>query len=150
MVEIFREYRLECAHYLPAMPDDHKCRRLHGHSYKIVIKVDGEPDPRTGMICDFADMDEAWQDIHSALDHRTLNDIGGQLENPTAENLAVFIYARWITIFSAGAREVTVWETDHAGATYRRRPPTHTHPGFIGADIEDTFAARALRRGNWE
>jgi 6-pyruvoyl-tetrahydropterin synthase len=36
-MEIFREFRFEAAHRLPNAPAGHKCRRLHGHSFRVVI-----------------------------------------------------------------------------------------------------------------
>ena len=55
-MRIFKEFQIEAAHMLPNVPEDHKCRRLHGHSYKIEIHVSGEPGEDSGWIMDFADV----------------------------------------------------------------------------------------------
>lgn len=76
-MEIFKEFTLEAAHLLPDVPDGHKCRRLHGHSFRIEVHVAGPLNPTTGWIMDFADIKAAFQPIHDQLDHRYLNDIDG-------------------------------------------------------------------------
>lgn len=91
--EISRQFRLEAAHRLPHVPPDHKCARLHGHSFSITVTVGGEVDPKLGWIVDFAELDRAFQPIHAALDHRYLNEVEG-LDNPTSENLARWILQR--------------------------------------------------------
>jgi 6-pyruvoyltetrahydropterin/6-carboxytetrahydropterin synthase len=90
---IVREVRFEAAHHLPHTPEGHKCRRLHGHSYRVEIHVTGPVDPETGWVCDFADLRQAFAPLHSQLDHRILNDIQG-LANPTSEILASWIWER--------------------------------------------------------
>lgn len=92
-MKIFKEFQIEAAHLLPNLPESHKCRRLHGHSYKIEVHVEGEPGEESGWIIDFADIAVAFQPIFDALDHRYLNDIPG-LENPTSECLACWIWDR--------------------------------------------------------
>lgn len=92
-MEIFKEFSLEAAHWLPNVPEGHKCRRLHGHSFHIQVHVAGPLDPQLGWVMDFADLKAAWKPIHDALDHRCLNDIDG-LTNPTSEILAAWIWQR--------------------------------------------------------
>src|ERR1700684_3771803 len=90
-MELFKEFTFEAAHRLPNVAPDHKCARLHGHSYHVTIRVTGEVQSATGMVMDFADIKMAFKPIRDEyLDHYYLNDIDG-LENPTSENLA-----RWI------------------------------------------------------
>lgn len=85
---ISRSYEIQCAHRLPLVPAGHKCSRLHGHTYRVVVEVEGDVDPALGWFLDFAELDAAWVPVFSVLDHRLLNEI---IENPTTENLA-----RWI------------------------------------------------------
>lgn len=92
-MEIFREFSFEAAHLLPQVPDNHKCRRLHGHSFRVEVHVRGDVNAEMGWIMDFADIKKAFQPIHDQLDHRYLNDVDG-LSNPTSENLARWIWKR--------------------------------------------------------
>ncbi len=71
---ITRRYHFESAHWLPNVPEEHKCHRLHGHNYEAEITVSG-PIMKTGFIVDFWDLDELVQPLIDLIDHRTLNDI---------------------------------------------------------------------------
>jgi 6-pyruvoyltetrahydropterin/6-carboxytetrahydropterin synthase len=88
---ICKEFNFAAAHSLPLMPLGHKCRNLHGHTYRVELRLQGELDTR-GIVADFADIEAAWRPLHAILDHHYLNDIEG-LETPTAELVAVFILA---------------------------------------------------------
>ncbi|MGZ5492651.1 MAG: 6-carboxytetrahydropterin synthase QueD [Thermoanaerobaculia bacterium] len=90
-IELVKDFRFEAAHWLPNVPDGHKCRRMHGHSFRGEVAVRGEIDPKTGWVIDFADLRRAVDPIVKRLDHYLLNEIEG-LENPTAERLAVWIW----------------------------------------------------------
>ena len=90
-MEMFKEFTFEAAHFLPNVPDDHKCKRLHGHSYNVTIYVEGDMAENEGWVIDFGQLKEYFKPIHDQLDHRFLNDIKG-LENPTSENLAHWIW----------------------------------------------------------
>ncbi len=89
-VELVKSFRFEAAHLLPKVPEGHKCRRLHGHSFVVDLTLEGEVDPESGWLMDFADVKAAARPVLSRLDHYYLNDIAG-LENPTSE-----ILARWL------------------------------------------------------
>jgi 6-pyruvoyltetrahydropterin/6-carboxytetrahydropterin synthase len=115
-MDILRIFHLQCARRLPALPVSHPCSRLHGHSFEVEVTVSGEVDPELGWVIDFADIEAAWQPIHAALDHRTLNDIAG-LENPTSENLAVWVW-RQLKPALSGLSRVKVMETHDAGCAY--------------------------------
>lgn len=91
--ELVREYDFEAAHRLPNVPESHKCARMHGHSYRITIRVEGEVDDRLGWVTDFGAVDEHVRPLIAQLDHRVLNEIQG-LENPTSELLAVWLWQR--------------------------------------------------------
>ncbi len=88
-----KTFRFEAAHWLPAFPEGHKCRRMHGHSYRITVAVEGEVDETTGCVMDFGEIKAATETIRTALDHRLLNEIEG-LENPTSEVLAAWCWER--------------------------------------------------------
>ena len=115
-MDIFRIFHLQCARRLPALPASHPCSRLHGHSFQVELTLSGDIDPTLGWVLDFADIEAAWQPIHAALDHRTLNDIAG-LENPTSENLAVWLWNALKPALPALSR-VRVMETHDSGCVY--------------------------------
>jgi 6-pyruvoyltetrahydropterin/6-carboxytetrahydropterin synthase len=91
VVELVKDFRFEAAHFLPHVPEGHKCRRMHGHSFRGEVVVRGVIDPTTGWLIDFADLKRAVDPIVARLDHYLLNEIEG-LENPTSELLAVWIW----------------------------------------------------------
>jgi len=115
-MEIFREFTFEAAHRLPHVPGDHKCSRLHGHSYRVEVHVHGEVDPATGWVMDFADIKAAFQPILDQLDHYYLNEVPG-LDNPTSENVARWIWDRLTGALPLSA--VMVRETCTSGCVYR-------------------------------
>ena len=92
-VELVKDFRFEAAHYLPNLPDGHKCRRMHGHSFRGEIQVRGEVDSHTGWLIDFADLKRITAPIVDLLDHNLLNEIEG-LQNPTSENVAIWIWRK--------------------------------------------------------
>lgn len=114
---LFTDFTFESAHRLPNVPEGHKCARLHGHSYRIRISVEGPLDPRLGWVMDFADVKRAFEPLHEQLDHRYLNEIPG-LENPTSEHLAQWIWERLAPALP-GLVEVEVRETCTSGCAYR-------------------------------
>lgn len=120
-MEIFKEFRIEAAHRLPNVPEGHKCSRLHGHSFRIVVTVSGEPGAESGWIMDFADIATAFQPLHERLDHNYLNEVEG-LENPTSE-----VLARWVWDELAprlrGLSQVEVRETCTSGCRYNGPQP---------------------------
>lgn len=90
-IELVKDFRFEAAHYLPNVPEGHKCRRMHGHSFRGEVAVRGRTDPSTGWLIDFADLKRTVDPVVAQLDHYLLNDVSG-LENPTAERVAVWIW----------------------------------------------------------
>src|ERR1043165_1400923 len=92
-VRLVHEFRFEAAHRLPKVPKGHKCERLHGHSFKIELTVEGPVNPETGWFIDYNELWKAWQPLFDRLDHNYLNEIEG-LENPTSEVLAGWIWDR--------------------------------------------------------
>jgi len=116
-MEIWKEFSFEAAHLLPNVPEGHKCRRLHGHSFRVRVFVDAEVDAELGWVLDYGDIAKAFRPVREQLDHYYLNDIEG-LENPTSEVLAQWIYHRLkpeLPILAA----VEVRETCTTGCRYR-------------------------------
>lgn len=102
---------------LPKVPEDHKCRRMHGHSYQITITVCGDVDPDMGWLIDFAAIDDAVAPIIAQLDHQVLNDIAG-LENPTCEILAAWMWKRVAAQLSV-LEEIVASETPDSRCIFR-------------------------------
>ena len=90
MLKIYKDFTFESAHFLPLVDDGHKCKRLHGHTYRIRVWCGGPVDER-GWIVDYADIAAAVRPVLGILDHCLLNDVPG-LDNPTTEHLAPWIY----------------------------------------------------------
>ena len=117
-VELSREFTFEAAHRLPNVPPEHKCFRLHGHSYRIDVCVSGVVDETTGWLVDYGEIREFVEPLlRRELDHRTLNDVPG-LENPTAERLCAWLWQRIRPRFP-GLSAIIVHETCAARCTYR-------------------------------
>jgi 6-pyruvoyltetrahydropterin/6-carboxytetrahydropterin synthase len=115
-MEIFKEFTIEAAHRLPHVPPGHKCGRLHGHSFRIQIHVRGPINAESGWIVDFADIKAAFKPIEEQIDHNYLNEIPG-LENPTSENIALWLWQKLHTTLPQLCR-IVVQETCTTGATY--------------------------------
>jgi 6-pyruvoyltetrahydropterin/6-carboxytetrahydropterin synthase len=115
-VRLIKEYRFEAAHRLPNVPVGHKCARLHGHSFKVELTIEGPVNERTGWFIDYGELDALWQPLHEILDHHYLNEVPG-LENPTSEFLARFIWQRLKPSLPALTR-ITLFETCDARCEY--------------------------------
>ena len=116
-MEIFKSFTFEAAHRLPNVADDHKCKRLHGHSFHTTVYLDGAIEEQSGWVMDFAEVKEACQPVYKALDHRYLNDIPG-LENPTSENIARWIWGKLKPTLPMLSK-VEVRETCTSGCIYQ-------------------------------
>ena len=90
-MELRKTFQIEAAHRLPNVPTGNKCARLHGHSWRIEVAIEGPVGDQSGWVMDFADLKAAFQPIYDRIDHHYLNDIPG-LENPTSERLALWIW----------------------------------------------------------
>lgn len=116
-VELVKEYRFEAAHRLPAVPADHKCARLHGHSFRFAVHVTGPVDEALGWYVDYAALDAVVKPIVKLLDHYYLNEVDG-LANPTSENLARWLWQR-IAPGLPGLARIEVMETCNTRCIYR-------------------------------
>ncbi|MCG6871596.1 MAG: 6-carboxytetrahydropterin synthase QueD [Gammaproteobacteria bacterium] len=115
-MEIFKRFRIEAAHRLPNVPTEHKCSRLHGHSFAIEVHVAGPLAEPQGWVRDFADIGAAFAPLFEQLDHRYLNEVEG-LENPTSEVLARWIWQR-LQPQLPGLSRVVIHETCRSGCVY--------------------------------
>lgn len=116
-VRLAKEFTFEAAHALPTFPEGHKCRRLHGHSFRVELIVEGDVDARLGYLVDFGLIKDAAEPLRHQLDHHYLNEIEG-LENPTSENLAAWIWSRLRPTLPLLA-EIVVHETCTSRCHYR-------------------------------
>lgn len=117
-VELAKTYTFEAAHHLPHVPPDHKCHRLHGHSYRVEVVVAGEVDAALGWLQDFGDITAVVEPLlKRELDHRTLNDLPG-LENATCENLCAWLWRRLSPLLPR-LTAITVHETPNSRCTFR-------------------------------
>lgn len=115
-MEIFKEFTFEAAHFLPHVPAEHKCKRLHGHSFHVAIHVSGKVQEPSGWVMDFADIKSAFKPVLQRLDHYCLNDIAG-LENPTSENLARWIWQQLKPSLPLLSK-IVIRETCNSGCVY--------------------------------
>jgi 6-pyruvoyltetrahydropterin/6-carboxytetrahydropterin synthase len=90
-LKLSKTFRFEAAHSLPTFPEGHKCRRLHGHSFRFDVVVEGDVDPAKGYLIDYGDIKRICDPIVHQLDHYYLNEIPG-LENPTAEMISKWLW----------------------------------------------------------
>jgi 6-pyruvoyltetrahydropterin/6-carboxytetrahydropterin synthase len=114
---LIKEFEFDAAHNL--IHYHGKCERLHGHTYKLVVKLEGNPD-KEGMIIDFIELKKVVNtEVIEKLDHAYINDL---IEQPSAENIAVWV---WNALIEKVKRdncrllEVEVWETKTSGIIYR-------------------------------
>ncbi len=114
-MEIYKAFSFDAAHFLPKVPEGHKCRNMHGHTYTIKVFISGEIN-KVGWVQDFGDIKKTTEPLIKMLDHSVLNEIDG-LENPTAEILAVWIWGKLITGLPNLAR-IEVKETPTSGVIY--------------------------------
>ncbi|MEL6318551.1 MAG: 6-carboxytetrahydropterin synthase [Pseudomonadota bacterium] len=119
-MRIYKDFSFDAAHHLPTVfPPGHPNHRLHGHSYRVRVVLDGRPDPETGMIAEFGALGEPLARIRDALDHRYLNEEVPGLERPTLEAIAVWIWRR------LAAEEPALWavevhrDSDREGCVYQ-------------------------------
>ena len=96
-MELRKTFQFEAAHLLPHLPKSHKCRRLHGHSFKVEVAVEGECDAKLGWVMDYAEIAEAFRPIWEKLDHFHFS---GLLTNPRVTGLRC-IYLSFSTLFSS-------------------------------------------------
>jgi 6-pyruvoyltetrahydropterin/6-carboxytetrahydropterin synthase len=118
-MEIFVVFGFEAAHRIPTVAPEHLCARLHGHWYRVRVDVDGPVADDAGWLMDFADVKSIVEPVRLELDHRLLNDLEG-LDNPTAEHIAVWLWARLVPDLPLLAA-IEVRETPNAGCIYRGR-----------------------------
>jgi 6-pyruvoyltetrahydropterin/6-carboxytetrahydropterin synthase len=116
-VRLSKSFHFEAAHDLPTFPEGHKCRRLHGHSFRFDVIVEGEVEPAKGYLIDYGDIKTVVDPIVKKLDHYYLNEIEG-LSNPTSEVLAGWLWDHVKPLLPMLA-SIVVHETCTSSCEYR-------------------------------
>lgn len=118
-MRIFKDFTFDAAHHLPhVFPAGHPNHRLHGHSYRVRVVVEGAPDPQTGLIEEFGALGARLRTIRDALDHRYLNEDVPGLEHPSLERIALWIWRR-LADETPGLAMVGVYrDSDREGCEY--------------------------------
>lgn len=115
-MEIYKEFAFDSAHFLPNVPDGHKCKNMHGHTYRLKVFVKGIPNPEYGWIMDFKELKDIVANIIDQLDHKLINDIPG-LENPTAEHITLWIWNKIKPLLPILSK-IELYETPTTGVIY--------------------------------
>jgi 6-pyruvoyltetrahydropterin/6-carboxytetrahydropterin synthase len=114
--ELKQHFQIESARFLPNLPPEHPCSRMHGHSFKIILTLVGDLDPHIGWVIDYNDIQSIMLPLITKIDHRVLNEVEG-LENPTSELLAKWLFDR-ARIQIPSLRKVSVAETPMTECSY--------------------------------
>ncbi|MAQ43136.1 MAG: 6-carboxytetrahydropterin synthase QueD [Candidatus Marinimicrobia bacterium] len=116
-MKIFRTYTVHSARFIPTLDSSHICSQMHGHTFKIIIEIDGPIDKKTGFVMDFYDLDLIIDNkIIKRIDHKVLNDIKG-LNNPSSEFLSVWVWEQLIKDIPI-LSSITISEDNGTGVKY--------------------------------
>ena len=108
------EFQFNAAHRLPHY--EGPCIHTHGHNYKLLVFVEGPTDPKTGLSIDFVEVKElVHEHILRDIDHNDLNLV---LDNPTAENVVLWMWGR-LSPNLRGLKELQLYETPDSAVVYR-------------------------------
>jgi 6-pyruvoyltetrahydropterin/6-carboxytetrahydropterin synthase len=117
-MRIYKEFVFEAAHFMPGAPADSPYRRIHGHSYRVRVTLQGSPDETSGLIVPFHDIEAVLNGVRGELDHRFLNDDVEGLDNPTMERMAEWLWGRLHNEL-AGLAEIAIFrDTCREGCVY--------------------------------
>jgi 6-pyruvoyltetrahydropterin/6-carboxytetrahydropterin synthase len=121
-MRVYKEFFFEAAHFLPSAPSGHPNARVHGHSFRVRVAVDGEPEKKTGILVHFDNLEDAVADARAALDHRMLNEVEG-LASPTLERIAMWLWDRLHNRLPGLAEIEVARDSCHEGCVYRGPRP---------------------------
>lgn len=143
MAHVWRRYRFEAAHQLPNVPAGHKCGRMHGHGFEVIVHANQDIGTRPLSI-DYDHLDAIWAPVGRQLNYQCLNEIPG-LENPTSEVISSWLWQRlkpilpelsWVTVFETNScgsnfdgRSYRIWKdfTFDSAVQLRRAPEQSPH-----------------------
>jgi 6-pyruvoyltetrahydropterin/6-carboxytetrahydropterin synthase len=114
MWTISKTFRFDAAHSLDHLPEGHKCKRLHGHTYQVTIYCSGDLIPERSWVVDYAEIKTAVQPLIDKVDHNNLNDV--LMLHTTAENIAFWFW--WNLKDKIPVTKVDVKETPDTCCTY--------------------------------
>jgi 6-pyruvoyltetrahydropterin/6-carboxytetrahydropterin synthase len=117
-MEICYRFGFDAAHHFDSYPEGHLYRGMHGHSFQVEVALEGAPDPRTGFVTDFGELEQSCGELRATLDHRLLNSIDG-LARPSLENIALWLWERLAPRFSTLARVTVRRDSCGQSCTYR-------------------------------
>ena len=118
-MQIFKQFTFDSAHFLPNVPEGHKCKEIHGHTYHLTVYLDGDLDEKLGWVIDFTDVKNVIDPIIKSIDHQFLNNISG-LENPTSEVMAIWLWNK-IKPELPQLSKIELNETPTSGVIYEGR-----------------------------
>jgi 6-pyruvoyltetrahydropterin/6-carboxytetrahydropterin synthase len=121
-MRIYKEFSFEAAHFLPSAPPGHPNARVHGHSFRVRVTLDGEPDETTGVVMHLDDVEAAVADARGALDHRFLNEVEG-LSLPTLERISIWLWDRLHNRLPGLAEVEVARDSCREGCVYRGPRP---------------------------
>ena len=113
---IYKQFTFDSAHFLPNVPDGHKCRAVHGHTYNFTVFLEDDLMEKLGWVVDYTDLKNAIQPIIKIIDHQLLNNIPG-LENPTSEILVIWLWNK-IKPLLTSLKRIELKETASSGVIY--------------------------------
>ncbi|MCR6546328.1 6-carboxytetrahydropterin synthase QueD [Dehalobacterium formicoaceticum] len=120
MFEISVQDHFDAAHFLKEYQG--KCAKIHGHTWQVEIKIQGEDLDKTGMVVDFSVVKNELKKVLDPLDHVLINELTAFHEtNPTAENISCYIFqemSKALSNYPVWVSRVTVWESPGAAAAY--------------------------------
>jgi 6-pyruvoyltetrahydropterin/6-carboxytetrahydropterin synthase len=121
-MRIYKEFFFEAAHFLPSAPAGHANRRVHGHSFRVRVSIDGHPDDESGLVMHLEDVEQAFGEVRDALDHRFLNEVEG-LAVPTLERISMWLWDRLHNRLPGLAEIEVARDSCHEGCVYRGPQP---------------------------
>lgn len=119
MFELTVEDSFAAAHNLRGYQGD--CERLHGHNWRVEVRVAAAKLDGLGMVMDFRQLKAHLADALKELDHKYLNEVKPfDAVNPTTENICCYIADRLRGTLPRGVsiRRVSCWESDTCSASY--------------------------------
>lgn len=117
--KINKEFHFSASHVLSGLHAEHPCSRLHGHNYVVDMHFQSDKLNDVGFVIDYRELEPVKKFIDDVLDHKHLNDIFEF--NPTAENMAKYIFEKFKTQFPQ-LYKVVISETPKTKASYEYKP----------------------------